>query len=105
MALEEKRREVWQRVVHFARTNGVAGPLLLEHALDFEHPRLREGMYALTVGEEFSSDFIEVGLDEWRSTAVAKICRQRCAACAPASRWRGARPGCEPPSWPGSSRR
>ena len=80
VALEEKRREVWQRVVHFARTNGVAGPLLLEHALDFEHPRLREGMYALTVGEEFSSDFIEVGLDEWRSTAVAKICRQRCAA-------------------------
>jgi hypothetical protein len=77
-ALEKKRREVWQHVVHFARTNGIAGPLLDEHALDFAHPRMRECMHALTVGEEFSSDFINVGLDGWRQSAVAKIvcCQQ-----------------------------
>ena len=77
-ALEKKRREVWQHVVHFARTNGIAGPFLDEHALDFAHPRMRECMHALTVGEEFSSDFIDVGLDGWRESAVAKIvCRQQ----------------------------
>ena len=77
-ALEKKRREVWQHVVHFARTNGIAGPFLDEHALDFAHPRMRECMHALTVGEEFSSDFINVGLDGWRQSAVAKIvcCQQ-----------------------------
>ena len=68
------RKCMWQEVVRVAMVTGLAGAYMVQHAEDYNDPTMQSHMFALMVGEEVPNSFIDLGLEGWRASRVARRC-------------------------------